>query len=575
MFIQTVTSFCFPTNSAQKYTIFDNKQQTLSTSSILSFIHRIKMAFNQNQLTAFFTNAPQMGLTNQARVRLAGEGLATIDDFLDFKPDAITAALKNLRTSVPGIPAVVEVLDDQNNIIVPAVPAVPPVLPCIIPARCALRLKVASTAYHYYTDTSRTPTPQNMNYTNVLRSFYTEWEAITQQSEEDSPTVPVLSRSQTPIRWLESFKDCLYRTYGVRNCPLSYVIRDTVAVADEDTVPLLQGMAHSEQAGSVLQEMIDRFSHTHPLFRTDNNKVYSLLDEATRGTIYAPTIKPYARTKNGRAAWMAIVGSHAGDDKWEQIQKNQMKFLINNKWNGRQFGLDKFTNLHRTAYVSLEEAALHVTFQLPNEHTRVGYLLDNITSSDPALQAALSSVRADTNGMRGDFEKAVTFLLPTCPYARSSKSKSNGNNAIVSDATLQGQGASKTGVDLRWYKKAEYDKLTKEQRAELYEWQQTKQGKKVIEAQKKQLGVGPSKRNAKKKNMQARIAALEKELKDRDEAGGKDSNTTDDSSQSFTAEEVRAMISEFKKRPSIYENIDTGDSAASIQLSSILKRSRN
>ena len=35
------------------------------------------MAFTQSQLTAFFTNAPQMGLTTVARMRLAEEGLET------------------------------------------------------------------------------------------------------------------------------------------------------------------------------------------------------------------------------------------------------------------------------------------------------------------------------------------------------------------------------------------------------------------------------------------------------------------------------------------------------------------
>ena len=120
--------------------------------------------------------------------------------------------------------------------------------------------------------------------------------------------------------------------------------------------------------------------------------VYSLLDEATRGTIYAPTIKPFSRTKHGRNAWNAIVTSHAGDDKWEQVKKDKMKFLMNAKWNGRTFSLDKFTGLHRSAYVLLEEAALHVNFQLPTEHSRVGFLLDNITNNDPDLCAALASI---------------------------------------------------------------------------------------------------------------------------------------------------------------------------------------
>ena len=268
------------------------------------------MAFTNAQVTNFFENGPQLGLTAVQRARLAQEGLTTIEDFEDFKSDQLENAIKNLRTAIAGVPAVV---DAAGAVLVPAVPGIPP---CIIPARSSLRLKVASIAYHYYTDTDRTVTPANMNYTQVLKGFYIEWQAINEMIKSDTPSVPVLSKHQTPIKWMESFKDCLFNTFGVRKCPLSYIIRDDVAVPPEATHPITPGMSYSNDAGSVLQELINRYSHTHPLYKSDNNKVYSLLEEATRGTVYAPTIKPYSRTKNGRLAWNAIISSHVGNDKW-------------------------------------------------------------------------------------------------------------------------------------------------------------------------------------------------------------------------------------------------------------------
>ena len=56
-------------------------------------------------------------------------------------------------------------------------------------------------------------------------------------------------------------------------------------------------------------------THTHPLFRTDNVTVFSILEEATRSTIYAQIIKPFSRLKNGRRSFIALVSSHAGKDK--------------------------------------------------------------------------------------------------------------------------------------------------------------------------------------------------------------------------------------------------------------------
>ena len=214
------------------------------------------------------------------------------------------------------------------------------------------------------------------------------------------------------------------------------------------------------------------------MFRSDNNTVYSLLEEATRGTIYAPTIKPYGRTKNGRAAWFTIVSSHAGDHKWEQIVKDRMSFLMNTKWNGRSYSLEKFTGLHRSSFIALQEAKQHVNFQLPTEHSRVGFLLENISNSDPDLRAALANIRADVNNMRDDFELSVQFLLPVCPYSKNRKN--NRTQAQISDVTLSAKQQSNTGVDFRWHTKSEYKKLNADQKKELWLWQKTKTGRKLM-----------------------------------------------------------------------------------------------
>ena len=60
----------------------------------------------------------------------------------------------------------------------------------------------------------------------------------------------------------------------------------------------------------------EMLSHSHPLFWEDNSEVYFLLKEATRGTSYAASIKPFQRMKNGRDAYLALVGQYAGKDKW-------------------------------------------------------------------------------------------------------------------------------------------------------------------------------------------------------------------------------------------------------------------
>ena len=523
--------------------------------------------FNNVQLDAFFTNAPQMALPPNVRRRLQDEGLVHIADFNEFKKDQLEQAFKNMRIPIPGVPAIV----DEAGVV--QVAAIPPVPPCLVSARCALRLNVASLAYHYYLSIDRTPTPANMNYTQVLKGFYNEWESIIKLSEEDRPKVPVLSKNQTPLRWMESFKDCLYRTYGVRTCPISYVIRDSPEVEDEDVDPLGPGDCFG-RSGSVLEELIARLNHTDPLYRTDNALVYSLLDEATRGTIYAPTIKPFARTKNGRNAWYAIITSHAGDDKWEDVRKDKTNFLMNTKWNGRTYSLDKFTGLHRSAFVMLEEAALHVNFQVPSEHSRVGYLLDNITNNDPDLRAALASIRINTDGMRDDFERAVAFMLPVCPYTKHKTSQRRTRHAELSDVRLKGKSDSKTGVDLRWHTKDEYSRLTKEQKSELYQWQQTKNGKEAMDKSKR----SSKRKNLTKKQLKAQVQSLEQKLVDK----GNDLDTNEES-KIPSISEIQALISSAVPLPPTPSSIpvqkpskkpDDRYHLAAAAVQQILKRSR-
>jgi hypothetical protein len=521
------------------------------------------MNFDNNRTTAFFENGPQMSLSAPVRARLALEGLEHVADFADFKEDQLVDAFKNMRIAIPGVPLVPAVLNANGTVRVAEIPAVPPIPPTLVSAKCALRLKIASVAFHYYTAIGRTATAVNMNYTNVLKDFYVEYESVIALSEESKPNVPVLHKNNTPLKWIESFKDCLFRTYGLRKTPLLYVVREHALVQPEAQDPLLPTKSYGS-SGSIVDELIKRLSFTDPLYKSDNATVYAMLEEATRGTVYASTIKPHSRTKNGRSAWLSMVSSHAGIDKWEQLHKDKSKFLINTKWNGRNFSLEKFTGMHRSAYVHLEEAANHVNFQLPTEHTRVGYLIDNLNNADPDLRAAIANVRLDTNGMRSNFEDTVAFLLPVDPYSKHKRNQDK--TANISDVnTLKGKAQSKTGVDLRWHKYDEYKKLNKEQRAELYEWQRSKEGSAITQKQKSASGHKSKPSTAKKLKM--KVATLEAKLKA--------------SNEGVTYDELAACIASAETSKTITFQTDTKPpaddtprSAAAVALKNLLKRKR-
>ena len=206
-----------------------------------------------------------------------------------------------------------------------------------------------------------------MHYTNVLRNFQIEWKAILDLVDKDPKfKLPILTKNNTPIRWCESFKHYLHNTFGVRKVPLSYIIRTEVTVEAEADNPLQPNCAYGA-SGSIIQDLINCSSHTHPLYQTDNSTVYSFIEQASRNSQYLTTIKPFERRKDGRGAYFALINAHVTDDKWDRIQKDNMKWIMSLKWNGKKIALEQFCSLHWAKYEQLVELATHLPFQVSDE----------------------------------------------------------------------------------------------------------------------------------------------------------------------------------------------------------------
>ncbi len=439
-----------------------------------------------------------MSLTNDQRQALKDEGLGDLDDFEGFDEDTLKQAFKNVRHRTP---------------------------PVSIPAKCTSRLLVASLAHNYYRETERAITAVNMHYNNVLKSFNLEWKAIKKLAGKDTDLkLPVLSKSCPPMKWCESMKLYLDSTFGVRTIPLSYIIRDSATVTPEVDDPLEAGASFGT-SGSVLGDLIARSSHTHVLFKQDNSQVFSLIEQAARNTSYLSTIKTFERRKDGRGAWLAMLQAHVTDNKWETILQENSKWLLNSKWNGKKYALEIFIGQHRIKYEQMKEAAQSVQYQLPNEHTRVGYILSAIESDDPSLHAAMAAVDGD-DALRSDFELAAGKLIPKDPYARNQAQKESKSVSFnisgldggkTKDSGSKNGRGKKTGVDLCWHDFDEYAALTQDEKKELAAWRKTPEGKKATEGASKKFQSDKKRKTNKKrggqdKKLKAQVASLQKAL---------------------------------------------------------------
>ncbi len=437
------------------------------------------MVLTAAQTTAFFEAADQMAIPHATVVQMVIEGITTVDDLAEFDKDSLQQLADNLRRPGGRVPHPDINPPDGTTI---------PTPPFTFGIKSQKRLLVATDLVKYYDATGRALTAGNLQWNHVMKNFEVQWKALKAKKEEDPPDVPKISRALPVIKWTEAFKDFLARVIGVRTIPLSYVIRPEVTVPAA-APPLVNNQPHSDAHGSVEAELVARASHGHALYRDDNATVYHYLEEATRTTSYAASIKPFQRAKNGRGAWLALVNQYAGVDKWEAEIKKQEAVLHTRKWKGQSnFTLEAFISQHRNAFVSMQACAEHVQFQLPNGHSRVGYLLEAIECSDAGLQAAMASVRTDTgaNGKRSDFEATATHLLPYDPVAKKRAAGQKRGNADISAAETEAAiGATaatpgsktkpsigKTGVHLRWHTKKDYAKLSRAQKLELKEWRE-------------------------------------------------------------------------------------------------------
>ena len=127
-------------------------------------------------------------------------------------------------------------------------------------------------------------------------------------TDQDSSKLPLLTKNNTPLKWCESFRHHLYLSFWSKGDSPPLCLCDTITVTPESGTdpnikydPLMTGKSYGE-SGSILEDLIYRSSHQHPLFKKDNASVYGHIEEATRGSIYMTTIKPFYRKKDGRAS---------------------------------------------------------------------------------------------------------------------------------------------------------------------------------------------------------------------------------------------------------------------------------
>ena len=115
-----------------------------------------------------------------------------------------------------------------------------------------------------------------------------------------------------------------------------------------------------------LEQMIERAPHTiteadgtiikHPTFVTDNKMLFDKLAELTREHECWTYIKPHARARNGRAAYMAFKNHYLGPNNIGNMAATAEDKLINAMYRGegRHWNFERYATLYKEQLLSLK-----------------------------------------------------------------------------------------------------------------------------------------------------------------------------------------------------------------------------
>ena len=179
--------------------------------------------------------------------------------------------------------------------------------------------------------------------------------------------------------------------------------------------------------------------------------------------------------------------------------------------------------------------------------------------------------------MRSDFDTAVAFLLPVCPYTKNKSRQRSNRRAFISKAHLKNRKDSRTGVGFRWHNDDEYSKLSKDQCKELWEWQTTKEDqadKQKYFSSRRRNPPNQRSKNPTKKQLWAKVSSLEKKLEENEITDSKPSG--EDDSPSLTEISAAIATASAQATPRVPSKRSECDpyAAAAAAVQAVLKRKR-
>ena len=287
--------------------------------------------------------------------------------------------------------------------------------------------------------------------------------------KDKKPMMPdLLKQEKEWFKFCEKLKNYLGQIRGAAKVPLSYVVRDhdevTNAIRDADYT------SHAREIAAIVQ-----LSGEH--YKVDNESVWEIVKSVVIDGFGWNYVKRFDKNMDGRGAVQALRRQCEGRTSIN-TRKNKAYLSISGsayKGHRKAFSFAQYVAIHQSAHNELEDCGE----PLP-ETKKVSDFIAGI--HDPSLEAGITCVLSDEK-YSGNFEATQQFmgtLVANQAVHRQGKRGAVDDRKVAATAsegkTAKSKTKGKKKLENRYYPKAEWFKLTREERDQILQMKRQAKG---------------------------------------------------------------------------------------------------
>lgn len=305
-------------------------------------------------------------------------------------------SVKSLCASLRRPGGLVDGLPDVNGVIKKVLdPGV------YVSTRAEFHLATSCYMARHFERTSRKMGAGDIVIGNITR-FAQLWKA--EQAYKEPNEKLTLANPQKIIDFIDDWPESLAQFNGQNGRPLSYIIRENVVCLYEAFDPQypLPGCIYA----SMRDEVNARAPHGSDAYMVDNALVFELLSEAVNDHKNVKTwIKPYAKTRNGREAWLAFKRHFRGSNEIEAIEVAAEKALSTLVYRGEKsrYNFEIHVSKHQKAHLDIAKT----TGTKVPEARKVRLLLSSIQCA--SFNVPIACIRGHA-AHKESFDESINYL---------------------------------------------------------------------------------------------------------------------------------------------------------------------